>query len=149
MNQKAEVYWNEFWQGKNEEKPHAVSAWQFGADPDQLAQLVINGRKTATCSAHVFYEIENEPMPSVGDYSIILSSEDRPVAIIRTVNVEVVPMNEVSEEFAISEGEGDGTYTYWWNAHEHFFKKELHKLGHTFKEDMLLVCESFELIHVK
>ncbi|MFD9625310.1 ASCH domain-containing protein [Peribacillus muralis] len=149
MNQKAEVYWNEFWQGKEEEKPQAVSAWQFGADPDQLAQLVINGRKTATCSAHVFYEIENEPMPSVGDYSIILSSEDRPLAIIRTVNVEVVPMNEVSEEFAISEGEGDGTYTYWWNAHEHFFKKELHKLGHTFKEDMLLVCERFELIHVK
>ncbi|WP_057913285.1 ASCH domain-containing protein [Peribacillus muralis] len=149
MNQKAEVYWNEFWQGKEEEKPQAVSAWQFGADSDQLAQLVIDGRKTATCSAHVFYEEENEPMPSVGDYSIILSSGDSPLAIIRTVNVEVLPMNEVSEEFAISEGEGDGTYTYWWNAHEHFFKKELHKLGHTFKEDMLLVCESFELIHVK
>ena len=149
MNQKAELYWNEFWEKKGAEMPKSVSAWQFGADPDQLAQLVIDGIKTATCSGHVFYEEENEPLPSVGDYSIILSSEDIPLAIIRTVNVEKLPMNEVSEEFAIAEGEGDGTYTYWWNAHEHFFKEELHKIGHTFKEDMLLVCERFELIHVK
>ncbi len=50
-------------------------------------------------------------LPSVGDYSIILSSEDVPLAIIQTVKVEVLPMNEVSEEFAIAEGEGDRTYT--------------------------------------
>ncbi|AOH56331.1 RNA-binding protein [Peribacillus muralis] len=149
MNQKAELYWHEFWEKKGAEMPKSVSAWQFGADPDQLAQLVIDGIKTATCSGHVFYGEENEPLPSVGDYSIILSSEDIPLAIIRTVNVEVLPMNEVSEEFAIAEGEGDGTYTYWWNAHEHFFKEELHKIGHTFQEDMLLVCERFELIDVK
>ncbi|WP_285767174.1 ASCH domain-containing protein [Peribacillus sp. SI8-4] len=149
MNSQAKRYWHEFWEGKGTEMPKSVSAWPFGADPDQLAQLVIDGIKTATCSGHVFYEEENEPLPSAGDYSIILSSEDIPLAIIRTVNVEVVPMNEVSEEFAIAEGEGDGTYTYWWNAHEQFFKEELHKIGHTFKEDMLLVCERFELIHVK
>lgn len=123
MNVKAELYWNEFWQGKDEEKPQAVSAWQFGADPDHLAQLVMDGKKTATCSGYVFYEEENEPLPSVGDYSIILSSEDEPLAIIQTVKVEVLPMNEVSEEFAIAEGEGDRTYTYWWDAHEKFLKK--------------------------
>ncbi|WP_144549010.1 ASCH domain-containing protein [Peribacillus simplex] len=149
MNVKAELYWNEFWQGKDEEKPQAVSAWQFGADPDHLAQLVMDGIKTATCSGYVFYEEENEPLPSVGDYSIILSSEDEPLAIIQTVKVEVLPMNEVSEEFAIAEGEGDRTYTYWWDAHEKWLKEELHKIGHTFKEDMLLVCERIELIHVK
>lgn len=109
----------------------------------------MDGIKTATCSGYVFYEEENEPLPSVGDYSIILSSEDEPLAIIQTVKVEVLPMNEVSEEFAISEGEGDRTYTYWWDAHEKWLKEELHKIGHTFKEDMLLVCERIELIHVK
>ncbi|MFS0765579.1 MULTISPECIES: ASCH domain-containing protein [Peribacillus] len=149
MNVKAELYWNAFWQGKEEEKPHSVSAWQFGADPDQLAQLVMAGIKTATCSGYVFYEEETEPLPSVGDYSIILSGEDEPLAIIQTVKVEVLPMNEVSEEFAIAEGEGDRTYTYWWDAHEKFFKEELDKIGHTFQVDMLLVCERFELIHVK
>lgn len=52
--------------------------------------------KTATCSGHIFYEIENEPLPTVEDYSIILNSKDEPLAIIKTTEVNVLPMNEVS-----------------------------------------------------
>ena len=92
---------------KSKEKPTSVSAWKFGADPDHLAQLVIDGVKTATCSGLIFYEIENEPLPSVGDYSIILSSKDVPLAIIETTEVKTIPMNEVPEDFAVAEGEGD------------------------------------------
>ncbi|QFT87986.1 ASCH domain protein [Bacillus sp. THAF10] len=105
--------------------------------------------KTATCSGHIFYEIENEPLPTVEDYSIILNSKDEPLAIIKTTEVNVLPMNEVSEEFAIAEGEGDRTYRYWKEAHEKFFTKELKDLGLEYSEDMLLVCERFELVHAK
>lgn len=147
MNKVSEEYWNDYW--KNQEKPKSVSAWQFGDDPDTLAQLVVDGIKTATCSGRVFYEIENEPLPTTEDYSIILNSENQPVAIIKTVEVTITPMNEVSEEFAIAEGEGDRTYQYWWDEHEKFFKKELGAIGHEFSEDMLLVCERFELIDVR
>ncbi|MNR54891.1 ASCH domain protein [compost metagenome] len=63
--------------------------------------------KSATCSGLVFYEIDNEPLPCVGDYSIILDSKDEPLAIIRTSEMTIMPMNEVPEEFAIAEGEGD------------------------------------------
>lgn len=147
MNIATEAYWNEYW--KNQDKPKSVSAWQFGADPDTLAQLVIDGIKTATCSGHIFYELENEPLPTTEDYNIILNSDNQPVAITKTVEVTITPMNEVSEEFAIAEGEGDRTYRYWWDEHEKFFKKELNAIGREFSEDMLLVCERFELIHVK
>uniref|UniRef100_UPI0020BDA847 ASCH domain-containing protein n=1 Tax=Bacillus paralicheniformis TaxID=1648923 RepID=UPI0020BDA847 len=77
-----------------------------------LAQLVINGIKTATCSGHIFYKLENEPLPTTNNYSIILNSIDEPVAIIKIIEVTVTPMNEVSEEFAIAEGEADRTYNY-------------------------------------
>ena len=50
-----------------------------------------------------FYELENESLPTTNDYSIILNSNDEPVAIIKTIEVTVTPMNEVSEEFAIAE----------------------------------------------
>lgn len=146
MNQAAQVYWNEYWKDRN--KPQSVSAWQFGADPDTLAKLVIDGIKTATCSGYIFYELENEPLPATGDYNIILNSDDKPVAITKTLEVTITPMNEVSEEFAIAEGEGDRTYQYWWNEHERFFRKELNAIGREFSEDMLLVCERFEVIHV-
>ncbi|WP_416828252.1 ASCH domain-containing protein [Ectobacillus polymachus] len=147
MNEAAEAYWNEYW--KDQEKPKSVSAWQFGSEPDYLARLVIDGIKTATCSGYIFYEMENEPLPSVEDYSIILNSYDQPVAIIKTVEVTLTPMNEVPEEFAIAEGEGDRTYKYWWEAHETFFRDALSTIGREFSEDMLLVCERFKVVDVK
>lgn len=58
-------------------------------------------------------------------------------------------MNEVPEEFAIAEGEGDRTYRYWKDAHVNFFTKELNEIRREFSEDMLLVCERFKLIDVK
>ncbi|THE13074.1 ASCH domain-containing protein [Bacillus timonensis] len=147
MNKAAQQYWNDFWEGKD--KPELVDAWQFGDDPDYLAQLVIDGIKTATCSGYVFYELENAPLPKVDDYSILLNSKDEPVAIIRTVEVTIQSMNEVPEEFAIAEGEGDRTYQYWRDVHVKFFTEELRKIGREFSEDMLLVCERFKLIDVK
>ncbi|MNX07843.1 ASCH domain protein [compost metagenome] len=107
MNEASQRYWDEFWRSQGLDKPRKVSAWQFGANPDHLAQLVIQGEKSATCSGLVFYEIDNEPLPCVGDYSIILDSKDEPLAIIRTSEMTIMPMNEVPEEFAIAEGEGD------------------------------------------
>ena len=147
MNPATQIYWDEYW--GNQEKPQSVSAWQFGATPDYLAQLVIDGIKTATCSGHIFYELENEPLPTTEDYNIILNSDDQPVAITKTVEVTITPMNKVSEEFAIAEGEGDRTYRYWWEVHEEFFRNELHTIKREFSEDMILVCERFEVIHVK
>ncbi|KFM98676.1 ASCH domain-containing protein [Bacillus clarus] len=147
MNPLAQIYWDTYW--VDNEKPKSVTAWQFGDSPDYLAQLVIDGVKTATCSGYIFYELENEPLPTTNDYSIILNSQDEPVAIIKTIEVTVTPMNEVSEEFAIAEGEGDRTYNYWRDTHVRFFTKELKELGLSFSEDMLLVCECFELIDVK
>lgn len=151
MNQAARKYWNEYWKGKNQPQPQpkSVSAWQFGSDPDSLARLVTAGIKTATCSAYIFYELENEPLPEAGDYSIILDSGDKPVAIIKTTEVTLTPMNEVTEEFAAAEGEGDRTLQYWRKAHEEFFREELKTIGREFSEDMLLVCERFEVIDVK
>ena len=145
MNEAAQTYWDEYW--KDEEKPDLVSAWMFGVLPDELAQLVIDGKKTATCSGHVFYELENERLPQVGEYSIILNGAEQPVAMIKIVKVSIVPMNEVSEEFAVEEGEGP--YESWKSAHIEFFTNELRDLDLEFSEDMLLVCERFELIDVK
>ncbi|QWH40474.1 ASCH domain-containing protein [Bacillus mycoides] len=147
MNPLAQTYWDTYW--GNNEKPQSVRAWQFGDSPDYLAKLVIDGVKTATCSCHIFYELENEPLPTTNDYSIVLNSQDEPVTIIKTIEVTVTPMNEVTEAFAIAEGEGDLTYNYWRDTHIQFFTKELHELGLGFSEDILLVCERFELIDIK
>jgi len=149
MNEKAKQYWDEFWRGK--EQPTAVVAEQFGFEEhaDELAQLIIDGKKTATCSAHVLYELENCPLPEAGLYTIILNSSNDPVAIIRTNEIQLIKMNEVPEELALAEGEGDLTFEYWWNGHKKFFTMELKEHGLEFSEDMLLVFERFEVVDVK
>ena len=149
MNEKAKKYWDEFWQGK--EKPQTVTAEQFGNEEivDELAQLIMEGKKTATCSLYALYEIENEPLPKVDKYTIVLNSKNDPVAIIRTSEVQVIKMNEVPEEHALAEGEGNLTYDYWWNGHKKAFTNELKEHGMEFSEDMLLVFERFELVNRK
>ncbi|MCO7176227.1 ASCH domain-containing protein [Sporolactobacillus kofuensis] len=143
MNQASETYWKQFWQGN---EPATVTAWKFGADPDHLADLVLKGIKTATCSAYLFYELEHETLPKVGEFNIILNSQDEPACITRTIDVTVMPMNEVPASHAYAEGEGDRSYRYWYAVHEEFFKKELAEIGRTFRNDMLVVCERFKVV---
>ncbi|MBR3544432.1 MAG: ASCH domain-containing protein, partial [Oscillospiraceae bacterium] len=38
-------------------------AWSFAEAPDKLAELVVRGIKTATCSAYDLYRINGEPVP--------------------------------------------------------------------------------------
>lgn len=109
--------------------------------------MVVDGIKTATCSGHIFYVLKNEPLPTTENYGIVLDSEDKPMAIIKTTEVTLTPMNEVTEEFAVAEG--DGTYQNWWDIHEEFFRDKLNVIGLEFSEDILLVCERFEVIDIK
>jgi len=150
MNEQVQKYWNGFWKGKK--APTDVNAEQFGWEgtplADELADLIVKGIKTATCSGHMFYE-EDEALPEVGKYTIILSSKDEPVAIIKNIDVQLVPMNEVTEDFAKAEGEGDLSYDYWYEGHKKFFTEECNQYGVELKEDMLLVCEWFELVDVR
>ncbi|MFC4355554.1 ASCH domain-containing protein [Chryseomicrobium palamuruense] len=148
MNPQAKAYWDTYWASQKQEAPTKVTAWKFGGQPDYLAERVVKGLKTATCSGRIVYDLENEPLPEVNDYSVVLNSKDEPVAIIRTSDVTIQPMNEVPESHARAEGEGDLSYEYWYRVHVEFFTNELEKYGMTFKDDMLLVCERFELVDV-
>ncbi len=140
-----EKYWKDYCDLIKKYDIKYKEAFQFGVDPDWLGNLVVEGKKVATSSGFKFYEISNEEIPKVNDYSIVLNSVDMPVAIIKVTKVEVVPFNKVSEEFALSEGEGD--YNYWWNAHDKFYKQSCKEYNIEYKEDMLVVCETFEKVY--
>ena len=124
-------------------------AWSFGATPevaDELAALVREGVKTATASALWDYEVEGESLPEVGELSIVLDGQGDPVALISTTLVEVVPFDEVGEEHARLEGEGDRTLAGWRDVHERFFSE--HKThDRAFAADMPIVLERFEVIY--
>ena len=124
-------------------------AWSFGGDADGLAQLVLSGEKTATCSALCFYEMDNERLSAQGDISVILNSNDEAVCIIETTKVYISRFDQVTASHALKEGEGDKSLEYWRKVHEEFFTNELREIDLRFDKNMNLVCEEFEVVWPK
>lgn len=124
--------------------PGAI-AWAFGDSPemaDELAELVIKGKKTASCGSLSSFKNEDES-PTIGGYSIILNGRDEPVCVIRTILLRIVRFCDVGEDLARKEGEGDLSLKYWREEHKAFFSRE-----GTYQEDMELVAEEFERVEV-
>ncbi|MBZ5739968.1 ASCH domain-containing protein [Nocardioides sp. GBK3QG-3] len=123
-------------------------AWSFGADADQadrLLALVLEGTKTATASAFEDYT-DDDPVPERGSLGILLDGAGHPRALIATTEVSVVPFDEVDEEHAYAEGEGDRTLRQWRVDHEEFFTA-VDPLGRGFRRDMPVVLEHFTVLY--
>lgn len=154
QNPAVETYWDEFLETRRSESkdlPDRYEAWGFGNTPemaDQLGELVVRGVKTATASLVWSFEAEDEPITQVGDYSVILDGKGGPICIIQAVQIDIVPYNEVGEEQAYLEGEGDRSLRYWREVHWRFFSEECAKIDRLPDEKMLVVCERFKLVHV-
>jgi len=125
-----------------------LDSWAFGDSSemaDKLLSLVLQGRKRATCGALWDYEFHKDALPKENSYEIILDGKGKPACKIKNVSVRIIKFNEVDEEFAAAEGEGDLTLENWQALHESFFRRNLPKLGKEFSEDMPLVCVNFEV----
>lgn len=128
----------------------AYVAEQLGDNPrlaNELGQLILQGVKTATCSALWEWEAEGNPLPEVGLKTIVLDGKNEPLCIIETTEVTIRPFNEVDEQFAYEEGEGDRSLTSWREGHWRFFSRVLPKIGRTPTREMPLVCERFRVVY--
>ena len=123
--------------------------WSFGDAPDELAFLVLSGKKTATSSAYECFLQEGEKLPQAGEYSVITDSSDEAVCIIRDTRVRILPYKDIDEEQAFKEGEGDRSLAYYRSVHAPFFEQELALCKKDFSEDSLIVLEEFELVWPK
>lgn len=144
-----EQFWDNY-RKINPEAPAHFQAWSFGSNAqmaDDLAALVLAGRKTATASNYILYELTNEALPKINDLSIVLNGSQLPVCVIQTTDVSVVPFNKVPAQHAQKEGEGDLSLSYWRQQHEQFFGAEFKTLDQDFTEDSLVVLESFKMIY--
>ncbi|MCM3757109.1 ASCH domain-containing protein [Sporosarcina aquimarina] len=150
-DRKVEEFWNRY-ASENRLSMSTPEAWMFGDGSkemgDELGSLVVTGLKTGTCSAHCIYELEGEEIPQEGQYEIVLDGDSNPLAIIQYTKIDFVKMNEVTKDFARSEGEGDLSYDYWYRAHEKFFTWELSQYGLTFTPNLLLICQTFKVVAV-
>lgn len=145
----AETLWADFCRNTNTDISTPYEAWAFGSAPDELAELVLKGIKTATASGYDLYfdESEQEPLPAVGEHSVILNSRDEALCVIRTTRVSIVPFDEVGSDHAYKEGEGDRSLAYWREVHTAFFEEEYRNCSHPFTPKSKIVCEEFKVLY--
>ena len=128
------------------------TSWYFSnneKDANELLELVLQGKKRATSSAFEIYSKIDENLPKEGDFSVITNWAGKALCIIKTIKIEILPFNEVTEEFAKLEGEGDLSLKYWQHVHEDFFTQDLAQFNIAFNNESKVVCETFKLVYEK
>lgn len=149
----AEELWEDFCDQQNVDLNTPYVAWAFcgeGQIGDELADLVLAGKKFGTASAYDDYVIENalDEIPKVGDYSVILKDNGDAVCVIRNYEVYIRAFGDVPPFHAFSEGEGDLSLNYWRKVHKEFFKPNLAAAGIELTDDSLVVCEKFSVEYI-
>ena len=113
---------------------------------DKIGNLAVTGQKRATAHLTLDFETNGVARREPGDYWLVLNAAQEPICLVRLTGVQVKPFDEVSEETAIAEGEGDLSLEYWATVHRRYFEKQCALWGIEWREDLLTVCEYFDLV---
>lgn len=154
MSRSAQALWNEFLASGTDDACVAAGAsyaiWAFGDSPDladRLLELVIAGAKRATCESLDVYRSRGDPVPVVGEYSVVCDGAGAARCVLKTTEVRLLAFEDVDAAFAADEGEGDRSLASWREDHLAYFQRELADLGLSASPRMLLVCERFRLLY--
>ena len=113
---------------------------------DELINLYLSGQKTAGSSLVADFEACGDPLPQIGNYWIILDSQEMPKCLVRTNKVVFNKFKDVPKEIAQAEGEGDLSLEYWKNTHSEFYKPFLAKWGVDNLDEAMVVTEYFDVV---
>ncbi|HLR84448.1 MAG TPA: ASCH domain-containing protein [Nocardioidaceae bacterium] len=90
---------------------------------DRLVEAVLAGRKTATSSLRVFYDMEDAWLPRSGDRYQLIDSAHEKLGVVEATTVDIVPLGGVGDDVALAEGEGFTNALEWRAAHVAFWDR--------------------------
>ncbi|MDD5928486.1 MAG: ASCH domain-containing protein [Spirochaetales bacterium] len=148
----ADEFWNEFLKatGRDEEERCAgdLNFEAKGFVADEMIALVLSGKKTAFFTSWSTYAIDQEPVPVSGELYLVLDRNEKPVCVIETQSVQVIPFNEVTWEMAKLEGE-DENLEVWREKKREYLEEEGDIMGFEFTPDIKLVFQTFSVVYKK
>lgn len=121
-----------------------------GPDRNRGVAAILSGQKTALTGLLEMYEHAGEAVPQTGQRFSVLDSEGRSAVTIELVDVRVVPVKDIDDDFARAEGRGYSDVAQWRVAHEKFFQSDgvSEFLGRrpVVDDDTLVVAERFRVV---
>ncbi len=118
---------------------------RIASDADNLVELAQSGQKQGTTHLQLDFSTNHVPMRAPEDYWIILNSAQQPQCVVRLTHVEIMSFNEVAEDHAVCEGEGDLSLDHWRKVHRDYFQHQCSIWGIEWQESLPVVCEKFKL----
>jgi uncharacterized protein YhfF len=143
-----EAFWLEYQRACSVQVP-GFSATSFGrtrAIADEMAALIRTGDKRAHATLERDFEVEGDELPRPGEHVVVLDGRGSPQAIVRTRHVERRHFNEVDDEFAFENGEGDRTLAWWLVAYRQEFAERAEAEGFQVGDRAVLILEYFDLV---
>jgi uncharacterized protein YhfF len=133
-----------------------LQAWGFafpGPLRDKLTALALAGTKTTTAGLLAESVADGEVLPEPGTRELLLDSDERPVALIETIDCHVARLADVDDRHAIDEGEGFADAAAFRVAHERFWNGYLDDLrvrlgdpSFVIDDDTLVVLQRFRVV---
>ncbi|NND78928.1 MAG: ASCH domain-containing protein [Maribacter sp.] len=128
------------------EAPKTVHFCDNEKDANECAKLVKKGIKRTTSHSLLGLQYRKEPLPKVGDFTVVTNWEGKAQCIVRTTAVKFKPFFSIDAEYAKLEGEGDKSLDYWKKTHWEYYERELEPFNRVPRESMIIVCEEFEKV---
>jgi 5-formyltetrahydrofolate cyclo-ligase len=150
MNKNELEYWNSYLETLEVIPENLKVEVGIAGNPeiaDELLNLYLNGKKTAGSSLVKDYELAKDPLPEVGNFWMILDSKSEPKCIVKTVRVKYYQFDQVPQEVAYAEGEGDLSLDHWKKAHREFFTPFLKEWGISDLDKETVVTEFYEVVY--
>ena len=129
-----------------------VSEFAFpGELRDRLVAAILAGEKTTTSCLYLELEVDGEDLPEAGRREVVIDSAGRPVAVIETTEVRVLPLGEVDRQHAVDEGEGFSGVRDWRRAHEEYwhsaqYREAIGQPGFTVDDTTPMIALRFRLV---
>ena len=155
MATRADRYWEQYLESlpPDQRRPDAhAGGCTFGITPDdarEIADLVLNGTKTATGSLIWSNEADGKPTPRPGDLWVVLAGADEPVGVIQTTEIRIIPYDEVSERYAWEGGEGERTLADWRRIYWACIVSECKRIGRDPDRKAPLAMERFRVVYAE
>jgi uncharacterized protein YhfF len=114
-----------------------------GTSRDTILDFLFNGNKRATAGLLEYdYEAEGEPVEHVGEVLVVVGNDGEERGRIQCTRVEVMNFEDVPDEFALAEAEGDLSGDDFRESHGKFWGD----CGYEVRPDSKVVTMYFELL---
>ncbi len=111
---------------------------------NSLLKQVRSGKKRAITYSLLGLQYRKEPLPKIGDFTVLTDWNGEAKCVLRTTAVRLTPYFAIRSSYA--KLDNDESLEHWKQAHWDYYTRELEPFGRVPRESMILVCEVFEKV---